>query len=149
MIFSALGMSSTILAQSMIADVVEDSERRTGRRAEGLFFSAGALISKGISGAGVLSAGLILSYVGFPLHAKPGQIPPGMLDSLAMTYVPVCAVLYAIGLLCMSQYKITRSTHEQNLTALGEPIDAAPGRTATRGSSPSRIGLLARKPAQP
>lgn len=117
-IFSALGMSSTILAQSMIADVVEDSERRTGRRSEGLFFSAGSLMAKAISGTGVFGAGLILSFVGFPEHAKPGQVDPAMLDKLAMTYVPVAAAIYAVGLFCMSRYRITRASHEANLEAL-------------------------------
>jgi GPH family glycoside/pentoside/hexuronide:cation symporter len=118
-IFSFLGMSSTILAQSMIADVAEDVERKTGRRNEGVLFSAGSLISKAISGIGVFGAGLILAYVGFPEKAKPGEIPYEMLDKLVMTYLPVAAALYVVGMLCLSQYRITRQSHEANLAALG------------------------------
>lgn len=118
-VFSFTGMSSTILAQSMIADVVEDVERKTGRRNEGVLFSAGSLISKAISGIGVFGAGLILSFVNFPEKAKPGEIPFEMLDKLAMTYLPVAAALYVVGLFCLYQYKITRQTHEANLAALG------------------------------
>lgn len=117
-IFSFMGMSSTILAQSMIADVVEDVERKTGRRNEGVLFSFGSLITKAISGAGVFGAGLILAYVEFPQKAKPGEIPFEMLDKLALTYIPVAAGLYALGLYCLSQYRITRQTHEANLAAL-------------------------------
>jgi Na+/melibiose symporter-like transporter len=123
--FSFTGMSSTILAQSMIADVVEDVERKTGRRNEGVLFSAGSLISKAISGTGVFGAGLILSYIHFPEKAKPGEIPPEMLDKLAMTYLPVAAVLYVIGVACLWQYKITRQSHEANLAALGADPDQA------------------------
>jgi glycoside/pentoside/hexuronide:cation symporter, GPH family len=126
-VFSFTGMSSTILAQSMIADVVEDVERKTGRRSEGVLFSFGSLISKAISGTGVFGAGLILAYIEFPEGAKPGQIPFEMLDKLAMTYLPVAAVLYAIGLYCMNQYKISRATHEANVAALR---NAPPGETA-------------------
>lgn len=118
-VFSFTGMSSTILAQSMIADVVEDVERKTGRRNEGVLFSAGSLISKAISGIGVFGAGLILAYVNFPEKAKPGEVSPAMLDQLAMTYLPVAAGLYCIGLFCLWQYKITRESHEANLAALG------------------------------
>jgi Na+/melibiose symporter-like transporter len=124
LVFSAFGMSSTILASSMIADVVEDSERRTGRRSEGLFFSAGSLISKAISGTGVFGAGLILQFVDFPQKAKPDQIDPAILDKLAMTYVPVAAAIYAVGLFCMSRYKISRTSHENNLAALSAEAPA-------------------------
>ena len=117
-IFSFLGMSSTILAQSMIADVVEDVERKTGRRNEGVLFSFGSLISKAISGTGVFGAGLILAYIQFPENAKPGQIPAEMLDKLAMTYLPVAAGLYVVGLFCLTQYRISRQSHEANLAAL-------------------------------
>lgn len=128
-VFSFTGMSSTILAQSMIADVVEDVERKTGRRSEGVLFSFGSLISKAISGTGVFGAGLILAYIEFPEGAKPGQIPFEMLDKLAMTYLPVAAALYAIGLYCMSQYKISRESHAANLAALNK----APSETAADG----------------
>jgi GPH family glycoside/pentoside/hexuronide:cation symporter len=130
-IFSFMGMSSTILAQSMIADVVEDVERRTGRRNEGVLFSAGSLISKAISGMGVFGAGLILMSVNFPEKAKPSDVPPEMLDRLAMTYLPVAAALYAVGMFCLWQYQITRSTHEANLAALGANPDAGPTPTAS------------------
>jgi GPH family glycoside/pentoside/hexuronide:cation symporter len=125
-IFSFMGMSSTILAQSMIADVAEEVERKTGRRNEGVLFSFGSLISKAISGTGVFGAGLILTYVGFPEKAKPGEIPFEMLDQLALTYIPVAAGLYAVGLFCLSRYRITRETHEANLAAL-------------KGASPSAV----------
>lgn len=124
-IFSFMGISSTILAQSMIADVVEDVERTTGRRNEGLLFSFGSLISKAISGTGVFGAGLILSYIQFPQKAKPGEIPFEMLDKLALTYIPVAAMLYVVGLFCLSQYRITRQTHEANLAALKTPTASA------------------------
>lgn len=127
-VFSAIGMSSTILAYSMIADVVEDSELKTGRRNEGTFFAAGSLITKAISGAGVFGAGIILTIVEFPDNAKPGEIPFAMLDQLAMTYIPVNGALYCVGLYCLSRYRITRETHEATIEILGtvEEETAAP-----------------------
>jgi Na+/melibiose symporter-like transporter len=124
-IFSALGISSTILAQSMIADVVEDSQRKTGRRSEGLFFSAGSLMTKAISGTGVFGAGIILAIVAFPQDARPGEIGFETLDRLAMTYIPISATIYTIGLIFMSQYRINRDRHEANLAALGSPEETA------------------------
>ena len=53
-----------------------------------------------------------------------------MLDQLAMTYLPVAAGLYCIGLFCLWQYKITRRSHEANLAALGANPEAGPAPTA-------------------
>lgn len=125
-LFSFTGISSTILAQSMVADVVEDSERRTGRRSEGLFFSAGGLVSKATNGLGVFGAGLILASIHFPEKAKPGQIPTEMLDKLAMTYLPVAGLLYVIGLICLSQYRISRRTHNATVAALSGASNEGP-----------------------
>lgn len=131
-IFSFTGMSSTILAQSMIADVVEDVELKTGRRNEGVLFSAGSLISKAISGIGVFGAGLILASVNFPEKAKPGEVSPAMLDQLAMTYLPVAAALYCIGLFCLWQYRITRESHTANIAALVAESGAVPTPAAAK-----------------
>ena len=55
----------------MIADVVEDSELKTGRRQEGLFFAAAAFINKAVSGMGIFTSGMIISAIHFPKGVKP------------------------------------------------------------------------------
>ena len=62
----ALGIGASTLLGSMIADVVEDGELKTGRRSEGLFFSASTLVLKAVSGIGIFAAGSILTLVHFP-----------------------------------------------------------------------------------
>nr|QQZ50188.1 MFS transporter [Phenylobacterium glaciei]QQZ50214.1 MFS transporter [Phenylobacterium glaciei] len=62
-----------VLLSSMIADVVEDSEVKTGRRSEGLLFSADNLFKKIVSGMGVLISGSLLAFVNFPTNAKRGK----------------------------------------------------------------------------
>lgn len=123
-IFGTIGIGSTILASSMIADCVEDSELRTGRRSEGLFFSASSLINKAISGVGVLGSGLILAHIAFPAKAKPGMIDQSILDNLVLTAVPTSGVLYAIGTFCLVLYGIDRSKHEANLRKLASEPQA-------------------------
>lgn len=111
----ALMISAAILTNSMVADVVEDSQVRTGRRSEGLFFAASAFTGKLVSAAGLFFAGVMLWLVGFPVAAKPGQIAPQILTRLVWTYVPIFAVLalVAVGFLCF--YDINRRRHEENL----------------------------------
>jgi GPH family glycoside/pentoside/hexuronide:cation symporter len=122
---SPMGIGASILVSSMIADVVEDSELRTGKRSEGLFFSAAAFVNKAISGMGVLGAGLILFAIAFPPHAAPGHVDAPILRNLALLYVPVTIGLYAVAITFMSFYKISKTTHEDNLRKLAEDELAA------------------------
>ncbi|MEO0871636.1 MAG: MFS transporter, partial [Pseudomonadota bacterium] len=64
-----------ILAASMIADLVEQSELETGKRAEGLFFAASTFMRKFGEGFGVVIAGFVLSGVGLAAGAQAGEVP--------------------------------------------------------------------------
>jgi GPH family glycoside/pentoside/hexuronide:cation symporter len=133
-IFGTFGIGSTILAASMIADCVEDSELRTGRRSEGLFFSASSLMQKAIGGLGVLWSGFILAIIAFPAKAKPGMVDQQILDNLVYTAVPASAVLYAIGTVCLMLYGIDRDKHEANVREL-----AASGKTTQSNAQAEAI----------
>ncbi|MGH6993668.1 MAG: MFS transporter [Caulobacteraceae bacterium] len=115
---TALGIGGSTMVSAMIADVVEDSELKTGRRAEGLFFSASSLIAKAVSGVGVFAAGLILAAISFPHLAKPGHVAAPIIAHLAMVYVPIIIALYGIALVLMLGYTITRKGHLETLARL-------------------------------
>lgn len=121
----ACGIAGATLVSAMIADVVEEGELRTGRRSEGVYFSASIMVSKAVSGLGIFAAGGILALIGFPTGVKPDAIPPGTLIHMALTYAPIYAGLYAIGLTLMMGYGITRVTHAQTLEALAARAPAA------------------------
>jgi Na+/melibiose symporter-like transporter len=120
-----LGTAGVILMTSMIADVVEDSELRTGRRSEGLFFAAAAFVNKAVSGIGIFASGVLLSAVHFPEHAKPGEVPHEVVRNLGLVYVPVIVGLYCVALLCMLGYRITRTGHEESLRKLAATAELA------------------------
>lgn len=115
LVMSTIGTSASILISSMIADVVEDSQVKTGRRSEGLFFAASAFTGKLVSAGGLFFAGLILGLVAFPVAAKPGQIDPHILTRLVWTYVPIYCGLALAGAGFLSFYDISRHRHEENL----------------------------------
>jgi GPH family glycoside/pentoside/hexuronide:cation symporter len=121
-----LSIACQITISSMIADVVEDSARVTGRRSEGLFFSANAFILKAVSGMGILVGGLLLAFVHFPEHANPATLDPQIPKDLALAYFPVTFALYAVALGCLSFYRIDRAKHEDNLRALAAAALEAP-----------------------
>jgi Na+/melibiose symporter-like transporter len=114
----ALNIAGSTMISAMIADVVEDGELKTGRRSEGLFFSASSLVSKAVSGVGIFAASSILWLVGFPEKARPGEVAPEIIRNLALVYAPILVGLYVTGLILMFGYKITRQSHKETLTLL-------------------------------
>ncbi|MBA57577.1 MAG: sugar transporter [Gammaproteobacteria bacterium] len=112
-------MSSSLIA-AMIADVVEDSELKTGRRSEGIFFAANSFAQKAVNGFGVMVAGQILAFIQFPALAKPGEVPPEIIYDLAFFYVPVLMFFYLAAVAVLSLYRINRRDHSENLRRLSK-----------------------------
>lgn len=107
--------TSAILVSSMIADVVDDSARRTGRHSAGLFFAASSFMQKCTGGLGVMAAGLVLTLAAFPEGARPGQVSQEVLDRLLFAYVPVIALFWGVAAIILSFYRIDRLRHEENV----------------------------------
>jgi len=114
----ALTIGSSMIILSMLADVVEHSELKTGRRSEGLFFAGGSFLQKVASGLGLFVSSLVLAFVHFPGHAIPGHIDLQILRNLAMVYVPLLVGLYGVAIAVISTFPITRGGHEENLRRL-------------------------------
>ena len=115
---TATTIITAILISSMMADVVEDSELRTGRRSEGLFFSVNAFVAKAVSGVGIFISSAILALIAFPRDAQPGQVAPEVIDRLGFAYICVVAALYTGAILAISLYRITRADHDANVRKL-------------------------------
>ncbi len=115
---ASLQIGSSILLVSMLADVVEDSERKTGRRSEGLFFAGNSFMQKAVTGLGVFASGLVLSLVQFPQNAMPGHVDPAIVRNLAIVYVVAISGIYLLATLVISFFPITRAVHEENLRRL-------------------------------
>lgn len=109
-----------ILASAMMADLVEQAELRTGRRSEGIFFSASTFIRKMVGGLGVMTAALVLSLAKFPAGADPSQVPHEAVLRLGAYYVPTILGLYLAMMAVISTYKLNRDDHEENLRQLAK-----------------------------
>lgn len=124
-LYVGIGVCANILFSSMIADVVEDAELKTGRRQEGLFFAAIAFANKSTTGLGIFAAGVIVSAVKFPTGAKPGTVPDEVIRSLGMIYAPTQLVLYTSAALLLAGYGISRASHMETLRKLAAAADLA------------------------
>jgi GPH family glycoside/pentoside/hexuronide:cation symporter len=127
-IHTACSVSSFILGASMMADVVEESEARTGRRSEGVFFAGSFFVQKCTSGVGIFFAGLILSLAAFPQEAHPGQVPVPTIDRLTLIYASVYVVLGLTAAALFTRFPFGRAEHEARLARMAADAegDAAP-----------------------
>jgi GPH family glycoside/pentoside/hexuronide:cation symporter len=107
-----------ILGASMMSDVVEDSQARTGKRTEGLFFAGAFFMQKCVTGFGLFFAGAILAWVAFPAQATPGAVPEGVLDQLILTYCGLKVVIGIIGATILAQFPISQADHEARVARL-------------------------------
>lgn len=113
-----MAVSATMLGASMMADVAEDSESKTGRRTEGIFFAGSFFVQKCCSGVGIFVAGLILHFSGFPDGAMPGTVPVEAIDRLTLLFI---ACYFSLGLLAAIFYRrfpFGREEHQARLAAL-------------------------------
>ncbi len=115
----ALIVCFQVLLASMISDLVEQSELKTGRRSEGLYFGANTFIQKMTSGLGLMTATVVLALARFPAGATPDQVSEATLQSLGWIYLPVMLLLRLAMMLTIFLYSIDRKSHEENLQKLG------------------------------
>jgi Na+/melibiose symporter-like transporter len=113
-----LGTGGFILVTSMIADIVEETQVKTGRRSEGLLFAADGLINKIVSGFTTVLPGILLVVVGFPKAANLATLDPHIMTRLALIYVPLTSGLSALSIACWGFYRIDAASHARNLASI-------------------------------
>ena len=111
-------MIGGVLMDSMMADVVEDSEVSTYRRSEGLFFAARGFAYKAISAGGIIGAGTIVSLVGLDSVTSVTQVTNDLRFNLAAVFLPVYCGLGFLAIFILSRYRIDRDGHAANLDRL-------------------------------
>lgn len=107
-----------ILFTSMTADLVEQSELQTGRRSEGIFFSAVTFIRKCVQGLGLMAASFVLYLADFPTGAGIDEVPASASWTLGAWYVPSILCLWLIMMAVISLYRLDQAEHEDNLRRL-------------------------------
>jgi len=116
----ALIIALQAVLYSMIADLVEQSELKTGRRSEGVFYAAVTFTRKSNQGLGGFVAGIVLSLVAFPPNAVPGTVDTDILWQLGVWYAGLLWLLWTAMIIAVGYYRIDQSAHEANLRTLAE-----------------------------
>jgi Na+/melibiose symporter-like transporter len=134
---AAVGLMGLVILTSMVADVVEDQQVKTGVRSEGVLFAANGLVPKFTTGLGAFIAGALISLVGFPVKAQPGTVDPDIVRHLALYYIPCVILLNGGSVVALSFYRIDRATHERNVAHLRETAALAETAHIHGGASPA------------
>lgn len=123
------GVVGVISATSMIAEIVEAFEERTGRRAEGSFYSGNWLVQKCATGVGIFLTGQIIAFSGLPSDAVQNAIPRDVLIRVIALYGIASVALALIAAYWLARFPITREQHQARIAALDAAargdIDAA------------------------
>ena len=117
-----VGMSLGVVSfGSMVADIVDEQELKTGRRQEGVFFAAVSFAGKATSGLGGLVAGIGLDPIAWPKGEAirtAADVDPEILVRLGLLFGPGVAVFGFAAVWLYTLYRLDRTTHARILDEL-------------------------------
>ncbi|WP_336987181.1 MFS transporter [Altererythrobacter aquiaggeris] len=120
------GVVVMISASSMIAEIVEAFEERTGRRSEGAFYSGNWLVQKCATGLGIFLTGQVISISQLSTDASPGTVPDNVISTLVLLYGGASLVLAIIAAFWLGRFPIDRAEHEARIAAMNSAVRASP-----------------------
>ncbi|MEM9620984.1 MAG: MFS transporter [Pseudomonadota bacterium] len=106
---------------SMVADIVDEHELATGKRQEGIFFSAISFSNKVTTALGTFMAGVALKLIAWPQGAdivSAADIPPHTLQWLGLIYGPIVTGFALVCVWCYSKYDLDKQRHDEILQQL-------------------------------
>jgi glycoside/pentoside/hexuronide:cation symporter, GPH family len=119
-IASACGSILNISVMSALADIADDHELKTGRRQEGIFYSARTFFAKVTNGIGHVVAGIALDVIEFPQGVPASQIHPDKIVALGIIDGPFAMIWGLIAAAIYAGYRIDKAYHAEVQSALKE-----------------------------
>lgn len=112
------GVVVMISASSMIAEIVESFQERTGRRAEGSFYSGNWLVQKCATGVGIAITGRILSIAELSSDAAPTSVPTEVITQMVLLYGGAVIILGLVAAFWLGRFPIGREDHERRVASM-------------------------------
>jgi GPH family glycoside/pentoside/hexuronide:cation symporter len=112
------GVGVMILTTSMVADVTEASEAKTGKRTEGLFFAGFFFTQKCVTGIGIFLSGVLLGVIGFPAEAQPAAVDSAVITRLMAAYAGLTVIIGLCAAWIFTKFPFGRAEHEARLRLL-------------------------------
>ncbi len=99
----------SISVYSALGDVTDEHELKTGRRMEGIFYSARTFFGKVTIGLGALIGGIAIDVIGFPSQAIVGEVDPEVLFNLGIVEGPLASIPLIGAIICYGSYNLSKS----------------------------------------
>jgi Na+/melibiose symporter-like transporter len=131
-VIAHFGIAATMVTgRSMMADVTDEDEVRTGRRREGVFFGATSFAAKAFFGVGSLIAGLVFDFVGLEKGMAMDAAPVTVVRDLGLTLGTSILLLVGASLVIFARYDLTR----ERCRELRKALDSRRGVESSGGES--------------
>ena len=114
-ISQAFFIAYIIMVDSMLTDTIDEHELNTGRREEGLYFSARSLATKASYGLGSFVAGISLDIIKFPRGMDVIDINTESLISLSVLAGPISMILFMLTVVITNKYSLNQKKHNEIL----------------------------------
>ena len=112
-IASACGSILNISVMSALADIADEHESETGRRQEGIFYSARTFFAKVTNGIGHVVAGIALDIIEFPQGVAASEIHPDKIYALGIIDGPFAMIWGLIAAALYGGYKLDQKRHAE------------------------------------
>jgi GPH family glycoside/pentoside/hexuronide:cation symporter len=112
-----------VVPWSMVPDVVEYDQVRSGQRREGSYYAFASFFQKLATGAALWGMGQAFALTGYitPLPNSPLPVQPqAAINAIRIFTGPIPAVLLFLAVLFAWKYPITRESHQATLQELAE-----------------------------
>jgi glycoside/pentoside/hexuronide:cation symporter, GPH family len=103
-----------VIPWSMVPDIIEYDQLKTGQRREGAYYSFASLFQKGATGIAMVLMGQMLAWAGYITPTLGGALPvqPAAAITAIRWFVgPIPIVLLLLGIVFAWRYPITRESH--------------------------------------
>lgn len=107
------GLLLLITAASALADIADEQELYTGRRQEGIFYSARSFFGKASSGLGHLLAGIAIDVIEFPVGAAPGTVASDTVFKLGLIEGPIAVIPGILAIGFYLRLNLSRARHAE------------------------------------
>ncbi len=108
------GAILNISVMSALADVADDHELNTGRRQEGIFYSARTFVGKATGAFGLLIGGIAIDIIGWPTGVtSASEVDPSTIYGLGLIEGPLAAIPSFFAIFFYGRYKITKKRHQE------------------------------------
>ena len=110
----------TIMGGSMMADITDADEVESGRRREGIFFGAVALIAKASIALGSMIAGVVVDLVGLVPGTDPSEVTQQVANRLGLVQGFTLLILVGVSSLALARYDLSREAYQRIRQQLDE-----------------------------